>query len=69
MTTIKVLSKNGETTLVLESVEESQKVIEEEWAKGNMVYDEDEKRIVEKATFGKITANSRLISVPFVAGG
>jgi len=68
MTAIKILSKKGDTTLVL-SVEEAQQVVEEEWKKGRMVYDEDEKRIVEKATMGQIRADSKLISVPFVAGG
>lgn len=51
------------------SLPEAQEYLTKEIENGNMVYDEDEQRIVEKATMGKIKAESNVAVFPAVQGG
>ena len=68
MVKIRYLNKKGDTRQQLE-LEEARTVITEEIEKGNMVYNETEKRMVEKATMGQITADANVTVFPRMAGG
>jgi len=50
-------------------LQKARQQLAQELDRGNLVFDEDEKRIVEKATLGKITANSNVAVFPRIAGG
>jgi molybdopterin converting factor small subunit len=68
MVKIRYLTKEGDTAQQLE-LKEATKVIEKELDRGNLVYDEDERRIVEKATLGQVRANSNIAVFPRIQGG
>jgi molybdopterin converting factor small subunit len=66
MVKIRYLSKQGDTTQTV-TLSEAQKVITEEMQKGNVVFDEDERRIVTNALGIKETSNIGIL--PRISGG
>ena len=68
MVNIRYLNKEGDTQQNLELIE-AKTLIAEEIDKGNMIYNETEKQIIEKATMGKIKANANIAVFPRIAGG
>ena len=68
MVSIRYLNKKGDEVLQME-LEEAQKVIDKEIKAGNIVFDEDERRIVTKATKGQLKQDSRVGIQPGAFGG
>jgi hypothetical protein len=68
MVTIKYLTHEGDTPQTLQLEEAKEKVVEE-LDKGNLVFDQDEKRIITKATMGQIRDDSSVVVFPRIAGG
>jgi hypothetical protein len=68
MVTIKYLTHEGDTAQQLE-LEEARTQIAQEIDKGNIVFDEAEKKLIQKATLGKIKDDSVAVVLPRIAGG
>jgi molybdopterin converting factor small subunit len=68
MVNIRYLNKKGDEINKL-CLQEAKTRLSEEMDNGNVVYDEDEKRIVTKATMGKIKADTNIAVLPRIAGG
>lgn len=68
MVKIRYLNKKGDEIQTLQ-LKEAKVQLAQEIDNGNIVYNEDEKRIVEKATMGKIKAETNVTVLPRIAGG
>ena len=68
MVKIRYLNKKGDEIKQI-LVTEARTQLIEEMDNGNIVYDEDEKRIVDKATLGQIKADTNIAVLPRIAGG
>lgn len=68
MVTIRYMSTLGDETKTV-TVKEAQKILGQELEHGNIVYDEDEKRIVDKATLGALGQDANVGVFPAIKGG
>ncbi|MEM2971543.1 MAG: hypothetical protein QW270_03875 [Candidatus Bathyarchaeia archaeon] len=68
MIKLRYLTKDGDKVQQV-TVEQAIAVISREIDAGNLVFDEDERRIVDKATMGKISENSNIRIFPIIGGG
>lgn len=68
MVNIRYLTKKGDSVSNVK-LTEAQEILEKEIEHGNVVFDEDERKIVTKATLGKIDQNGNLAVFPKIQGG
>jgi len=68
MVQIRYMNRSGDQTQQV-TVQKAQEIITEELDSGNIVYDEDERKVVEKATMGQLKSKSKIAIFPVVAGG
>lgn len=68
MVDIRYFNRKGDQVQQL-ALQDGQELVAKEMEAGNIVYDETEARLVEKATMGQIKADSKLTIYPPAGGG
>jgi len=68
MVKIRKMCQGGDEVQTVK-LDKAMDIIEDNLEKGNIVFDEDEKRIVTKATMNQIKADSNVGVFPAVRGG
>jgi len=68
MVKIRMMDRTGDKVTNV-PLNEALETIEENLDQGNLVYNEDEKKLVTKATMGQITEESNVGITPAIRGG
>jgi len=68
MVTLKYLTHEGDTPKNV-TVQQAKTEVSEAIDRGSLVYDEEERRIVTKATMNQIKDESTLVVLPAIQGG
>ena len=68
MVKVRMMDKSGDKVQTM-TLEEAKEVVEDNLAKGNIVYDEVEKKVITKATMGQVKEESEIGVVPAIQGG